>query len=107
MLVVHVDVAVLPEYVEDFIAATVPNAQASVQEPGVLRFDVIQDQADAGHFVLVEVYRDLDAAAAHKETEHYAIWRDAVADMMARPRASTKFAALFPDEDKHWTSRLS
>lgn len=96
MLVVHVDVAVVTERVEDFIAATLPNAQASLKEPGVLRFDVIQDEADAGHFILVEVYRDAEAAAAHKETEHYATWRDAVAETMARPRSSTKFELLFP-----------
>jgi autoinducer 2-degrading protein len=107
MLVVHVDVAVATERVEDFIAATLPNAQASLEEPGVLRFDVIQDEADAGHFLLVEVYRDAEAALAHKETEHYAIWRDAVAEMMTRPRASTKFAALFPDEAERWASRPS
>ncbi|HZM76374.1 MAG TPA: antibiotic biosynthesis monooxygenase [Candidatus Limnocylindrales bacterium] len=107
MLVVHVDVAVITERIEDFIAASLPNAQASLKEPGVLRFDVVQDEADAGHFVLVEVYRDVEAAAAHKETEHYATWRDTVAPMMARPRASTKFAALFPEEDERWASRPS
>jgi len=107
MLVVHVDVAVVPERVEDFIAATLPNAQASLKEPGVLRFDVIQDEADAGHFILVEVYRDAEAAAAHKDTEHYATWRDAVAQMMARPRTSTKFAACFPEETQRWTSQPS
>lgn len=107
MLVVHVDVAVLPERVEEFAEATLANARASIQEPGVLRFDVVQDQADPGHFVLVEVYRDAEAAAAHKETEHYATWRDAVAEMMARPRASVKFAALFPTEDERWASRPS
>jgi autoinducer 2-degrading protein len=105
MLVVHVDIAVMPERVEDFVAASLPNALASLKEPGVVRFDLIQDTADAGHFVLVEVYRDAEAAAAHKETEHYATWRDAVAEMMARPRASTKFAALFPEEVQHWASR--
>ena len=62
----------------------------------MLRFDVIQDEADAAHVVLVEVYRDADAAAAHKLTPHYAAWRDAVADMMAEPRASVRFSAVFP-----------
>jgi autoinducer 2-degrading protein len=104
MLVVHVDVAVQPERVADFIEVTLVNARASVQEPGVLRFDVVQDEAEAAHFVLVEVYRDAEAAAAHKETEHYATWRDAVAEMMARPRASARFAALFPSEDARWAS---
>ena len=104
MLVVHVHVRVRPERVEEFLAATLANAKASLGEPGVARFDVIQDQADPAHVVLVEVYRDDDAAAAHKLTPHYAVWRDAVAEMMADPRASTKFAAVFPDGVEGWTS---
>ncbi len=104
MLVVHVHARVRPERVAEFLAATLVNAKASLGEPGVARFDVIQDQADPGHVVLVEVYRDDDAAAAHKQTPHYAVWRDAVADMMAEPRASTRFAAVFPDEAEGWVS---
>jgi autoinducer 2-degrading protein len=104
MLVVHVHVRVQSERVEEFLAATLDNARASLEEPGVLRFDVIQDQADAAHVVLVEVYRDTEAAAAHKETRHYATWRDTVADMMAEPRASTKFSAVFPADSERWAS---
>jgi len=104
MLVVHVHARVRPERAAEFLAATLVNAKASLGEPGVARFDVIQDQADPGHVVLVEVYRDDDAAAAHKQTPHYAAWRDAVADMMAEPRASTRFAAVFPDETEGWVS---
>jgi autoinducer 2-degrading protein len=102
MLVVHVDVRVRPERITEFLDATVVNAQASLREPGILRFDVIQDQADPAHIVLVEVYRDADAPAAHKETEHYATWRDTVAEMMAQPRTSTKFSAVCPAEDAAW-----
>jgi (4S)-4-hydroxy-5-phosphonooxypentane-2,3-dione isomerase len=104
MLVVHVHARVRAERVAEFLDATRVNAKASLGEPGVARFDVIQDQADPGHVVLVEVYRDDDAAAAHKQTPHYAVWRDAVADMMAEPRASTRFAAVFPDEAEGWVS---
>jgi autoinducer 2-degrading protein len=96
MLVVHVDVRVRPEDVERFLAATVVNARASLEEPGVLRFDVLADEADRTHVVLVEVYRDAAGAAAHKETEHYAVWRDTVAGMMARARESAKFRTVFP-----------
>ena len=92
MLVVHVHVRVRPEGVDDFLAATLVNARASLGEPGVLRFDVIQDQADPAHVVLVEVYRDDDASAAHKLTPHYAAWRDAVAGLMAEPRSSARFS---------------
>ncbi|GIV68733.1 putative quinol monooxygenase [Caldilinea sp.] len=101
MLIVHVDVHVKPEFIDAFIAATLENARASVQEPGVARFDVLQDQADPTHFVLVEVYRTPDDPARHKETAHYAKWRDAVAAMMAVPRTSVKYVNLFP-EDAGW-----
>ena len=104
MLVVHVHARVEPPRVEDFLAATQVNARASLAEPGVLRFDVIQDQADPEHVVLTEVYRDDDASAAHKLTPHYAVWRDSVAEMMAEPRASTRFSAVFPDRDEGWSS---
>jgi (4S)-4-hydroxy-5-phosphonooxypentane-2,3-dione isomerase len=104
MLVVHVHVRVRPGQVEDFLAATLVNAQASLGEPGVLRFDVIQDQADPQHVILTEVYRDDDAAAAHKLTPHYAAWRDSVAEMMAQPRASTRFSAVFPGGSEGWLS---
>jgi autoinducer 2-degrading protein len=102
MLVVHVHVRVKPDDLDAFLPATLANARASVEEPGVLRFDVIQDEADPTHVVLVEVYRDAEAAAAHKETAHYATWRDTVVDMMAEPRASTKFSPLFPTEAERW-----
>ena len=104
MLVVHVHARVLPGRVEDFLAATLVNARASLAEPGVLRFDVIQDEADPAHVVLVEVYRDAEAPAAHKLTPHYAAWRDGVAEMMAEPRASTSFAAVFPAGGEGWAS---
>lgn len=104
MLVVHVHVRVRPGQVEEFLAATLVNARASLAEPGVLRFDVIQDEADAAHVVLVEVYRDADASAAHKLTPHYAAWREAVADMMAEPRASTRFTAVYPPDGESWVS---
>ena len=94
MLIVHVHVRVRPDDIPAFLDATLANARASVEEPGVLRFDVISDEADPAHVVLVEVYRDAAAAAAHKETAHYATWRDTVAPMMARPRESTKFRAV-------------
>src|SRR5450755_3568781 len=105
MLVVHVHVHVRPERVARFLAATVVNARASLAEPGVLRFDVIQDDADPAHVVLTEVYRDADAAAAHKATPHYATWRDTVEEMMAQPRASTKFSVVFPPGPSDWASR--
>ena len=104
MLVVHVHVRVRPERAEDFLAATVVNARASLAEPGVLRFDVIQDAADPAHVVLTEVYRDADAAAGHKATPHYATWRDTVAELMAQPRASTKFSVVFPPGPGDWAS---
>jgi (4S)-4-hydroxy-5-phosphonooxypentane-2,3-dione isomerase len=100
LLIVHVDVAVVPDQLEAFLAATEQNAAASRDEPGVVRFDVLSDRADPAHVVLVETYRDEAAAAAHKETAHYQRWRDTVAPMMARPRSSTKYVNTSPgDED--------
>ena len=91
MLIVHVHVHVKPESIEAFKAATIANAANSRLEPGVLRFDVIQQADDSAKFVLIEIYRDTAANAAHKETTHYPIWRDTVASMMAGPRVSVKF----------------
>jgi autoinducer 2-degrading protein len=96
MLIVHVHVHVKPESVEDFRQASVENARYSVKEPGVARFDVLQQQDDPTRFVLIEVFRTAEAAAAHKETNHYAKWRDAVTSMMAEPRNSVKYNAVFP-----------
>ena len=98
MLIVHVHVQVKLDCVAAFQAASLANARASVQEPGIARFDVCQQADDPTRFVLVEVYRDAAAPAAHKETAHYAAWRDAVAPMMAAPRTSVKFANLFPSD---------
>ena len=99
MLIVHVHVQVKADRVEAFKAATVKNALHSVQEPGVARFDVIQQQDDPTRFVLVEVYRTSADPARHKETAHYQKWRDAVGNMMAAPRSNVKYANVFPDED--------
>ncbi|MBN1764040.1 MAG: antibiotic biosynthesis monooxygenase [Sedimentisphaerales bacterium] len=98
MLIVHVLVHVKEDQVEAFRAASVENAQQSVREPGIARFDVIQQQDDPTRFVLVEVYRTADDPARHKETAHYQKWRDMVEDMMAEPRSSVKYANVFPDE---------
>ncbi len=99
MLIVHVFVHVKPDCVAAFQAASLDNARHSVQEPGIARFDVIQDKADRCRFVLVEVYRDMDAPARHKETAHYRRWRDAVASMMAEPRSARTFTNLFPGDE--------
>ncbi|MCI0394069.1 MAG: antibiotic biosynthesis monooxygenase [Chloroflexi bacterium] len=99
MFIVHVFVHVKAEQVEAFKAATIENARNSVQEPGIARFDVIQQQDDPTRFVLVEVYRTAEDPAQHKETAHYARWRDAVAEMIAEPRTSLKYNNVFPGED--------
>jgi len=101
LIVVHVQVQVKPDAVAAFRAATVANASASLREPGVARFDVMQDLDDPTRFVLVEAYRSPAAVAAHKETAHYLTWRDTVADWMAAPRSSRKFVNVHP-EDAGW-----
>jgi autoinducer 2-degrading protein len=98
LLIVHVQVHVKPGAAEPFIAATRINARESRREPGVVRFDLLQQAGEPDRFLLVEIYRDAAAAAAHKETAHYAAWRDAVADLMAEARTSVKYANLDPDD---------
>jgi quinol monooxygenase YgiN len=99
MLVVHVNVHVKEEFVDAFRQASLENAQNSVKEPGIARFDVVQQQDDPTRFVLVEAYRTPDAPARHKETDHYNKWRMTVADMMAEPRTSIKYQNIFPGDD--------
>ncbi|HEX9333152.1 MAG TPA: antibiotic biosynthesis monooxygenase [Anaerolineales bacterium] len=101
MLIVHVHVNVKLEFVEDFKQATIENANNSVKEAGVARFDVIQQIDDPTKFILVEVYKTEDASAAHKETAHYARWRDIVAEMIAEPRRGIKYTNIFPN-DQNW-----
>ena len=98
MLINHVNVHVKPEYVEAFKQATVANARESRREPGIAVFDCLQQLDDPTRFLLVEAYREPGAQAQHRETRHYQIWRDAVAPMMAEPRASVKFAPVTSDE---------
>ena len=99
MFIVHVFVHVKPESVDAFKAATIENARNSVQEPGIARFDVIQQKDDPTRFVLVEVYRTDGDPTKHKATAHYQTWRDTVADMMAEPRSSVKYENVFPDDE--------
>ena len=99
MLIVHVHVHVKPEFIEHFRLASLENARSSVQEPGIARFDVLQREDDPARFVLVEVYRDAAAPGRHKETAHYAAWRDAVAEMLAEPRSSVKYSNVFPPDE--------
>ena len=100
MHMVHVFIRVKPEFVDAFKSASLENASNSVKEPGIARFDVIQEQDDVTRFVLLEVYRDEHLApAAHKQTEHYARWRDKVSEMMAESRYAIKYSNVFPEDD--------
>jgi (4S)-4-hydroxy-5-phosphonooxypentane-2,3-dione isomerase len=101
MLIVHVHVHVRPESIAAFADATADNARSSVQEPGIARFDVIQQSDDPSRFVLVEAYRTPDDPARHKQTAHYQSWRDTVESMMAEPRRSVKYSNVFPS-DQGW-----
>ena len=99
MLIVHVHVHVKSECIDAFKEASLANARLSVQEPGIARFDVVQQADSPARFVLVEVYRTPQAPAAHKDTAHYQVWRDQVAEMMAELRTSVKYTNLFPGEE--------
>jgi (4S)-4-hydroxy-5-phosphonooxypentane-2,3-dione isomerase len=101
MHIFHIQVRVKPEFVDAFIDASLENARNSVQEPGIARFDVLQDASDPTRFVLMEAYRSADAPAAHRETAHYLKWRDTVESMMAEPRVRAQYKNVFPP-DQDW-----
>lgn len=99
MLIVQVLVDVKPDQIQDFIDATLQNASASVKEPGIARFDVLQDHDNPSHFLLNEVYRTAEDPARHKETSHYQRWKEAVAEMMAGPRSKRVFENIYPTDE--------
>lgn len=101
MHIVHVQVHVKPEAVESFRRATRDNARGSLQEPGIVRFDVCQSADDPTRFVLVEIYRTKDDPPRHRETSHYRAWREAVEPMMAEPRTKAEYVNVHP-EDSSW-----
>ena len=101
MYIVLVHTHIKPEFLDAFRAASVENARNSILEPGISRFDVIQEVEDLTRFILVEVYRTPEDNAKHKETAHYARWRDTVAEMMAEPRKGIKYSNVFP-QDGDW-----
>jgi quinol monooxygenase YgiN len=101
MLIVHVHVKVKPDCIEAFKQASIANARESVKEPGIARFDLLQQGDDPTRFVLVEVYRSVEATAAHKATPHYAAWRDHMESLLAEPRYSVKYGNVFP-ADEEW-----
>jgi autoinducer 2-degrading protein len=102
MYVVCIHIHVQPEHRESFIQASLANAQATVKEPGNLRFDVLQRADDPNRFMLYEVYRDESGMDAHKQTAHYAKWRDSVGAWMKEPRQAMKYADLFPTTAEAW-----
>ena len=102
MLIVHVHLHIKEEYIEQFKVASIENAKHSIEESGIARFDVVQSNDDPARFVLNEVYKSPEAAAAHKETAHYKKWRDAVEDMMVEPRYSIKYSNIYPKDERAW-----
>lgn len=102
MLVYIVQIHVKPEYVQEFISATIDNAANSIKEPGIIRFDFIQQNDDPTRFTLIEIYKSEDAPAKHKETAHYLRWRDRVTEMMMEPRKGLSYRNLYP-MDEEWS----
>lgn len=96
MFVTVVYIHVEPDHLDEFLAASRLNHEGSVREPGNLRFDILQSTEYPDRFIFYEAYRDEAAAKAHKETAHYAVWRDTVADWMAEPRQGVRYEGLFP-----------
>lgn len=102
MIVRLVTISVLSGKEKEFEAATEKNVRGSLQEPGVYRFDLLRDVSETGRYYLYEVYRDGAAVEEHKQTEHYATWNSAVADMMAVPRSSVSCDVVAPTDPQHW-----
>lgn len=102
MIVRIIDIHVLAARIEEFKKATLLNREGSIREPGVLRFDLLQDEAQPGHFLLYEVYRDQRATQEHKQTEHYRVWREAVEPMMSSPRSSLACTPVAPTDPEQW-----
>jgi (4S)-4-hydroxy-5-phosphonooxypentane-2,3-dione isomerase len=101
MLVLQVNIVIKKEFISDFINATVENASHSIHEKGIARFDFFQSQEDPARFILIGAYRDADAPAKHKETDHYKKWKSIAEGMMAEPRFSVKFSNLFPKDQEY------
>jgi quinol monooxygenase YgiN len=101
MYIVHVHIRVKPEFLEEFKVASIENARNSLKEPGIARFDVLQQVDDPCHFELIEVYHTPEDPARHKETAHYNKWRELAEPMLAEPRSRTIYANIFP-ADKGW-----
>ena len=99
MYIVCVYVHVKPEFIDMFRIATMENAHDSLSEPGIARFDFIQELNDPTKFMLLEVYFTPEYSQKHKETAHYTKWRDTVAVMMAEPRISIKYNNIFPNDN--------
>ena len=98
MYVTLVNVVVKEPHIEEFITATRINHEQSIQEDGNMRFDILQSPDQPAHFILYEAYKTRQHAAAHKETQHYTVWRETVADWMAEPRSGTVYNGLYPAE---------
>ena len=96
MLIIHVQAHVNPEDVDAFCRAAVENARAGIGEPGIVRFDVLQQIDDPTCFVLVQVYRDEDSAVRHQQKDHYSRWQGMVAGMLAEPQTLVRYSSVFP-----------
>lgn len=104
MHIVHVQIRVKPEFIDQFREATVENARNSIQEEGIMQFDFIENKDEPDRFILVEIYRSTEDQLAHRETPHYKVWKNLVADMMAEPRKGIVYQNIFPG-DKEWSKK--
>lgn len=102
MIVATITIYVKPEFIDEFIRATVENHRNSIKEPGVLRFDFLQCTDDPTRFLLYEAYKNAEAVASHKETEHYFKWRDTVGPWMAKPREGISHMVIVPESRSVW-----
>jgi len=102
MIVTTVTVYVKPENIDDFIEASRENHEASIEEPGNMRFDVLQSMTDPTRFLLYEAYQSEEEAAAHKKTDHYLKWKKKVDSWMAKPRQGIPHRVICPKDRSTW-----
>ncbi len=98
MFVVHIYIQVKPEYIEEFKQICTENAQNSVKEPGIKRFDCLQQSDYPTKFVLVEAYLDETGVAQHKQTAHYNKWRSEAERMIVGERTRTRYTPVWPEK---------
>ena len=101
MLIFQFHHYIKPEFVEAYRDAIVENARHTLLEPGIIRFDVLQDKKNPTHFSLFEAYQDAAARETHLTMPYFLKWKETVLgqEMFAQKGHGDEFDAVFPQAD--------